>query len=684
MTISEFSIKYARKGKHIFPVYEITEAGVCACGNPECSSPGKHPRIKNGFKGATTDIKQIQEWWSEWPSANIGMIPDPGLFILDVDPRAGGSDSLKALIDKYGPLPETVKQKTGGGGEHYFFTYPKDQPFKSSSGQLAPGVDIKAEGGYIILAPSNHKSGKRYQWTGKKREPAPAPPWLIQWERQRHEARLKTKSQNQTGPIPEGSRNKYLTSEAGRLRSLGYRADEISTALSGLNRSRCHPRLSDSEVERIAASVGRYPAGVPEEYFYQEPQELERKTPSPLNLDNLLSDPISDCLRAYFPYTEASFEAMYFQALVFFGIAIGRTAYVVPPGAGKHFLNLNCCIVGKTARARKGTSLIPVEEIFRAADTSLIPDRRVSGLSSGEGIIHAVRDPRWEVKTQHGESTEQLVDSGIDDKRLLIVEGEFSNVLINFSRKDNKLSAVLRDAWDNKDLRTMTKNSPENATAPHIGFCAHITEAELKNLLANVQISNGFSNRILWIYAERSKFLSRSPDEPFDFIPYAEDLKESIDYVKSFSGCLLLTSNAQSLWNEAYPQLEADRRNEYINALTARAAPTVLRMAGILALLTRDNKIQSSHLQQALDFWRYAEDSMKHIFGDSTGNRDADNLLYALRKAGPEGMTRTEISELFQRHKTKDQLDVILAVLRKPGLADFKVVGNAEIWYLKN
>ena len=321
------------------------------------------------------------------------------------------------------------------------------------------------------------------------------------------------------------------------------------------------------------------------------------------------------------------------------------------------------------------------QKVKRALPASTIPEHQVSGLSSGEGIIHAVRDPRYEIKQRDGVNEEQLVDAGVDDKRLLIVEGEFANVLTNFSRKDNKLSAVLRDAWDNKDLRTLTKNSPDTATAPHIGFCAHITQTELKNMLLKVQVSNGFCNRILWVHADRSKLLAQATHK-IDLIKFTEDLQESIDLAKGFSGCLEFTENAQSFWNETYPILETDRPNEYINSLTSRAAPIILRMAGILALLTKERIIHREHLQQALSLWKYAEESIEYIFGDSTGNTDADKLLRALQDAGSEGLTRTEITrDVFQGHKTRDEINITLENIEKTVSIKMKKNGNKETWF---
>jgi hypothetical protein len=155
------ALRYAKAGFPVFPVHTV-RGGKCSCGKLDCRSPGKHPRTSRGFIDATTDRKKIKAWWTEWPDSNIGMPTGSvsGLLVLDVDPRNGGYKSLaKVLIDS-GPLPPTAKQQTGGGGRHLFFRYSGLKMPKT----LAPGIDVKADGGYVVVAPSIHQSGKRYKW----------------------------------------------------------------------------------------------------------------------------------------------------------------------------------------------------------------------------------------------------------------------------------------------------------------------------------------------------------------------------------------------------------------------------------------------------------------------------------------------------------------------------------------
>ena len=138
----------------------------------------------------------------------------------------------------------------------------------------------------------------------------------------------------------------------------------------------------------------------------------------------------------------------------------------------------------------------------------------VSGLSSGEGLIWAVRDPieaLEAVKDKNGVGGHQVVikDAGVEDKRLLVNESEFGQVLRGLKREGNTLSPIIRQAWDEGNIKALTKNSPAQATDAHISIIGHITKDELKARLSQTNMANGFANRFLFVGVERSKELPR-------------------------------------------------------------------------------------------------------------------------------------------------------------------------------
>lgn len=167
----------------VFPLFEISD-GKCSCPQgAQCGSAGKHPRVPTGFKAASLDAAQIRKWWTRWPTANVGINTGAsGLVVLDIDPRNGGDDSLVAIEQQHGALPHTVRGLTGGGGQHYLFARP-DNVDHLRGKPIAPGVDVKADGGYIVAAPSTHLSGRAYVWDvgahPTETTIAPLPSWLL-------------------------------------------------------------------------------------------------------------------------------------------------------------------------------------------------------------------------------------------------------------------------------------------------------------------------------------------------------------------------------------------------------------------------------------------------------------------------------------------------------------------------
>jgi putative DNA primase/helicase len=166
MTALEYAQEYASRGWAVFPVHGIRD-GKCTCGDADCSSPGKHPIHSGGFKNATTKTATIEAWWKTIPDANIGIATGSvsDLLVVDID-RGNGKDgfaSLKALEEEFGDLPMSLRVRTGSGGLHIYMRMP-DQEIRCSTSRLAPSIDVRADGGYVVAPPSTHISGKNYSW----------------------------------------------------------------------------------------------------------------------------------------------------------------------------------------------------------------------------------------------------------------------------------------------------------------------------------------------------------------------------------------------------------------------------------------------------------------------------------------------------------------------------------------
>lgn len=226
---------------------------------------GKEPATANGLHDATTDRGRIHTWWG--PSSDSGIAlstgEPAGVWVLDLDGEEGKQAVLE-LQKEHGELPETTAARTGGRGFHLFFRMPEDRDVRNSVGKVAEGVDVRGTGGYVVLPPSRHPSGTRYEWV-KGRSPnetpaAPAPDWLLD---------LVTASVSENGrpspaeklpdTIPAGQRNDTLASLAGSMRRRGASREAMRAALHAENMGRCDPPLPEDEVDEIAASIERYP-----------------------------------------------------------------------------------------------------------------------------------------------------------------------------------------------------------------------------------------------------------------------------------------------------------------------------------------------------------------------------------------------------------------------------------------
>jgi hypothetical protein len=238
----------AAAGWAVIPLHTPID-GACDCRRPDCPSPGKHPRTKNGVKDATTDPDQITRWWERWPQANIGAAVPDGRVVVDVD-----TADLAAVVAA-DELPHTATSKTGRGWHYFYRTQVPVRPKVA----VRPHIDLRGPGSYVVVSPSLHVSGVSYEWATPLEDGlADAPAWVIEAGGL---SRPTTDGPNEPDAIAEGERNATLTSLAGTMRRRGMTVLEIEVALLAVNSGRCNPPLPDEEVREIASSVGRYAPG---------------------------------------------------------------------------------------------------------------------------------------------------------------------------------------------------------------------------------------------------------------------------------------------------------------------------------------------------------------------------------------------------------------------------------------
>jgi hypothetical protein len=235
-------------------------------------------------------------------------------------------------------------------------------------------------------------------------------------------------------------------------------------------------------------------------------------------------------------------------------------------------------------------------------------------------------------------------------------------------RDGNTLSRVIRDGWDRGDLATLTKNSPARATGAHITIIGHITADELRHDLDRVSMANGYANRFLFALTKRSNVL------PFGGALEEETICDlgrrtaaAIVAARNISG-VTMTSAAKADWREIYPIL-SEGEPGLLGAMIGRAEAQVVRLALVYALFDRCAEIDFGHLKAAIAVWNFCENSVRYIFGDTLGDPIADEILKSLRTAGDDGLTRTQISNLFGRNRNADRIGLALSVLERMGKA---------------
>src|SRR5215208_2808036 len=380
------------------------------------------------------------------------------------------------------------------------------------------------------------------------------------------------------------------------------------------------------------------------------------------------------------PHTEADRVAVLSSLLAAFGNAIGRGAFF-RVGADVHHLKLNVGLVGDTSKGRKGMSWGYVRELMHATDERWTKERVLHGLSSGEGLIFAVRD-RLEGENNKGET--MVVDEGVEDKRLLVLEAELAGVLKVMSREGNTLSPVIRQAWDDGALQTLTKNSPMKATDAHVSIVGHITKAELLRHLTETEAANGFANRFIWLMVKRSKELPLGGEwHRVDAAPLVRRLSSALEFA-SAPVEVMWGDGARDIWSTVYGPLSEGKLGLF-GAVVGRGEAQVVRLAALYTLMNESYEIDADHLLAALALWDYSEQSARYIFGDATGDAVADQIYDSLCAAGKDGMTKTEISQLFGRNKSAERIARALGLLLSMGRVRRKMQRTggrrAERWF---
>lgn len=382
------ALRYAGLGWAVFPV----------------ASGSKKPLAGSaGVSEATTDADQIRNWWAATPGANIGIAcGKSGLLAIDLDVRTGGLVSMAALDERHGPLPPTVEAITPTNGRHLIFK----QPAFGVGNRVGawPGIDVRADNGYVVVPPSIHPNGKQYEWREGHSpwdiQPATLPPWLV--------PPPKAPTKPGERPLPEGERNAGLTKLAGSLRSQGLDEPALYEALRALNSRLCTPPLDDPEVRSIAASIASRPPGGAGQRPPRAFRILSREALNQLPAVEWLVDGI---------------------------LPVGGLGVLYgPSGGGKTFTALSMAFAIGTGTPWLGRGTLPGRVVYVAAEGRSGLRARVEALEAHNGLpageLHVLAEAVQFSRTDEVEDLVTAIRTQLPDDPSLIVVDTLARCLV--------------------------------------------------------------------------------------------------------------------------------------------------------------------------------------------------------------------------------------------------------------
>lgn len=365
--------------------------------------------------------------------------------------------------------------------------------------------------------------------------------------------------------------------------------------------------------------------------------------------------------------TETNPYAIAANFIAYLSCAIGRGVYL-PIGNTWHHTRIFCLHIGRSGRGRKGDAVqlvLRIDQALRELDNRFAPQIHRGGLSSREGLVALMHDGYRQGKQEI---------PAVDDKRLWVVESEFANVLHQGRREGNTLSAALRDCWDGISLKPATKSNRMYASHPHVCLSGAISPSELTEMMAARELTNGFANRFLMIWAERSQILPFPKATPQTTV---DALACRVLEILRFTGAdqvdqrdhLRMELSAQAQWRYAQlyrTELNEDQGSEVVDSMLERRAPMLLRLAMLFALTDLQTRVDVPHIDAAMGWMQYSTASVRYVFVSAAEDAKivqalelSNRVLAFLHERGQA--TRSQISaDCFQGKVSKARIDASL------------------------
>jgi putative DNA primase/helicase len=449
---------------------------------------------------ASLDTDRVREWFTNTPY-NLGLATgsSSGIFVLDRDDRDGGDVSLETLEAKYGMLPHTLSQTTGNG-VHYVFQLPVDLEIKNSAGKLAPGIDVRGNGGYVVAAPSKHQNGKFYTWNCSpyplREEIAPAPDWLVNLVLGRTcrntsvNASVVKLAIGQNFKIPDQimdgeGREDYILRYAGHLRSKGLDQSTVERTLLDYNQLHISPPLDEEVV--LDRSRRYQQAAQNETEVWSDPTEISASLPDVIKFDErLLPGVFAPWIKDIADRMQCPIEYLAIGALVGAGAVVGNRIGVQPKKHDTGWVevpNLWGAVVGRPGVMKSPALdqvLAPVRKLEAAAQAAFATtlakyeiDRMVyeatkkqleAQIKKGGGVSinqlpvepQKPEPPRYLLNDATYQKLGQVLSG--NPHGVLVFQDELSGLLVRLDEKGQEAArAFYLEAWNGKQSYTFDR-----------------------------------------------------------------------------------------------------------------------------------------------------------------------------------------------------------------------------------
>jgi len=627
---------------------------------------GKRPLDRDWTKGP---IRDASNWRRrlEPHEDNVGMLTGNGYVAVDVDLQVPGAQDSFDELRRLGLPIQTVTTLTPSGGRHLLYRTATPIPSRPLEG--FPGIDIKGEGGMVIVPPSrNVDTGRPYEyefgWGVGDVDPAGLSPDLIDLFLsggrsssagpldERDEEAVNLLLEHFGGHSPHQRDGWIELTRPGKEAHLGGSATvgavghgvarvwstnwpELPAGAYGLNELR---KLAGIDGPKVHVPTLEPPEG----YRWWRSGDDDRRVPT-LGADAYHGS-VGEYMAHVAEHSEAHPAAVGFTILAYLGVWLERSVIYTAGRAIRHHPNLWGALVGETSSGGKGVAGDTAELLLDEIDPMIVRGHSINGIASGPALIDRLRPE----------------EEGQPPRRVVVHEHELANVLKLCEREGSTLSGDLRKAFDLKPIGNHTRgHGDRTAEGYFLGAIGSITPTELHYLLTTVSIENGFANRWLLLHCEIGE-----PTPLGDTIDDEVLRRVAATITNSIVGAIgatyRITPDLVDIWRPFYLERRKGLAHEssivrsFANRQPAHAARLAITFAGI----DGSPVLRPSDLHAAIAWCDYALDTVRYVFGSGmTGH--ARKLLDAIRRAGRKGLSRTDQSAVFGRHLDAEELDAV-------------------------